>query len=146
MGNELNTEHQTISYLRKFELGIVKALLVMMVFVVFLSTIRLGWTIYTELLKSPTMLLNSEQLFKIFGFILMILLGLEILGSIKAYITADEIHLEVIFTIALISLAKLIITTDLFKMDGLRLLGIACIVLSLSLGYFLIKRVHLPTK
>lgn len=131
-----------LKYLKKFETSIVKALIGMMVFVILLSTVRLGWTIYTEMLKAPIMLLNSEQLFKVFGFILMILLGLEILGSIKAYISHDEIHVEVVFTIALISIAKIIITTDLTGMEGTKLAGIGFVILSLSIGYYLIKKIH----
>ena len=72
----------------------------------------------------------------------MILLGLEILDSIKAYITEDQIHVEVVFIIALISIAKTIITTDLKTLPPLTLVGLASVIISLSLGYYFIKKIH----
>jgi len=131
-----------LKILRKFEMIIIGLLLSMMVFIILVSTIRLGWTLFGELLKSHTMLLDSQQLFKLFGFVLMILLGLEILDSVKAYITEDQIHVEVVFTIALISIAKTIITTDLTSLPPLALVGLASVIISLALGYFFIKKIH----
>ncbi|MBW2466494.1 MAG: phosphate-starvation-inducible E-like protein, partial [Deltaproteobacteria bacterium] len=81
-----------LKILGKFEMVVIGLLITMMVFIILVSTIRLGWTLSQELIKSHTLLLDSQQLFKLFGFILMIILGLEILDSIKAYITEDQIH------------------------------------------------------
>jgi uncharacterized membrane protein (DUF373 family) len=131
-----------LKILGKFEMVVIGLLITMMVFIILISTIRLGWTLVEELLKSHTMLLDSQQLFRLFGFILMILLGLEILDSVKAYITEDQIHVEVVFTIALISIAKTIITTDLTSLPPLTLVGLASVIISLALGYFFIKKIH----
>ena len=131
-----------LKILGKFEMVVIGLLITMMVFIILISTIRLGWTLVEELLKSQTMLLDSPQLFRLFGFILMILLGLEILDSIKAYITEDQIHVEVVFTIALISIAKTIITTDLTSLPPLTVVGFASVIISLALGYFFIKKIH----
>ena len=128
--------------LRKFERVIVYALIILMVFVVAISTIRLGWKIVEELMKPPFLLLNIDQLFVVFGFFLMILLGLELLESLRAYITEDQIHVEVIFTIDLIAVARKVITLDMTKLSSDFLLGIAAVLLALAAGYFLIKKAH----
>ena len=127
---------------KKFERGIIYTLVILMVFVVALSTIRLGWKIVEEMMKPPVLLLNIEQLFVVFGFFLMILIGLELLESLRAYITEDQIHVEVIFTIALIAVARKVITLDLTKLSPLFLLGLAAVLLALAVGYFLIKKAH----
>ena len=127
---------------KKFERGIIYTLVILMVFVVALSTIRLGWKIVEEMMKPPVLLLNIEQLFVVFGFFLMILIGLELLESLRAYITEDQIHVEVIFTIALIAVARKVITLDLTKLSPLFLLGLASVLLALAVGYFLIKKAH----
>jgi uncharacterized membrane protein (DUF373 family) len=134
--------NDVLKILGKFEMVVIGLLITMMVFIILVSTIRLGWTMSQELIKSHTLLLDSQQLFKLFGFILMIILGLEILDSIKAYITEDQIHVEVVFTIALISIAKTIITTDLKTLPPLTLVGLASVIISLALGYFFIKKIH----
>lgn len=128
--------------LRNFERVIIYTLIIMMVFVVAISTIRLGWKIIEELMKPPFLLLNIDQLFVVFGFFLMILIGLELLESLRAYITEDQIHVEVIFTIALIAVARKVITLDMTKLSSEFLLGIAAVLFSLGVGYYLIKKAH----
>ncbi len=117
-----------------------------MVFVVIMSTIRLGWKIVEEMQQPPKYLLNVDQLFVVFAFFLMILIGLELLESLRAYITEDQIHVEVIFTIALIAVARKVVTLELTKLNSLTLIGIAAIILSLAIGYFLIRKAHSGVK
>ncbi len=135
-------EFKMIERLKKFERIIIYSLIVMMVFVVTLSTIRLGSNIFQEMMKPPKFLLNIEQLFVVFGFFLMILIGLELLESLRAYVSEDQIHVEVIFTIALIAVARKVITLDLTEVPTGLLYGLAAILLSLGIGYFLIKKAH----
>lgn len=139
-------EFKIIERLKKFEHIIIYFLIVMMVFVVSLSTIRLGSNIFQEMMKPPKFLLNIEQLFVVFGFFLMILIGLELLESLRAYVSEDQIHVEVIFTIALIAVARKVITLDLSEIPPGLLYGIAAIVFSLGTGYFLIKKAHGDTQ
>ncbi len=133
---------QLLDKLRTFERGIMYVLVIMMVFVVALSTIRLGWKIIEELINPPFLLLNIDQLFTVFGFFLMILIGLELLESLRAYITEEQIHVEVIFTIALIAVARKVITLEMTKLSPLLLIGIASLVLALAIGYYLIRKAH----
>jgi len=97
-------------------------------------------------LLTPFLMLNIDQLFLIFGFFLMILIGLELLESIKTYLTEDKIHVEVLFTIALIAVARKVITLEITKLPDLTIMGIAALIISLSVGYFLIKKSHQNTK
>ncbi len=128
--------------LKNFERVIIYVLLALMVFVVALSTIRLGWKIIEEMIKPPFLLLNIDQLFIVFGFFLMILIGLELLESLRAYITEDQIHVEVIFTIALIAVARKVITLDMTLLSSDFLLGLAAVLFALAMGYYLIKKAH----
>jgi uncharacterized membrane protein (DUF373 family) len=77
---------------------------------------------------------NIDQLFVIFGFFLMILIGIELLEALKVYLSEDKIQVEVIFTIALIAVAKKIITLDIATIPSLTLIGIAAVITSLSVG------------
>lgn len=75
----------------------------MMLLVVFASTVRLGWWLVVELIEPPFLMYNIEKLFVIFGFFLMVLIGIELLESLKVYISGNKIPVEVIFTVALIA-------------------------------------------
>jgi uncharacterized membrane protein (DUF373 family) len=131
-----------IKILKKFERVIIFSLIIMMTLVVFASTVRLGWWLVVQLIEPPFLMFNIEQLFVIFGFFLMILIGIELLESLKVYLSQDKIHVEVIFTIALIAVARKVITLDITKLPELTLLGIAAVIISLAVGYFLIKKSH----
>ena len=80
---------------KKFENIIVIALLIMMVLVVFLSTVELAVTLVEQLLKPPLLLLEIDKLLKIFGFFLMILIGLELVETLKVYISEEIVHVKV---------------------------------------------------
>ncbi|MCS7303927.1 MAG: phosphate-starvation-inducible PsiE family protein [Thermoguttaceae bacterium] len=83
--------------LRFFEKVIVISLLGMMMFAVFISTVELAVILVQELMKPPIMLLNLEEMLEVFGFFLMVLIGLELLETIKAYFEEDRVHAEVVF-------------------------------------------------
>jgi uncharacterized membrane protein (DUF373 family) len=126
--------------LKFLEKIVIISLMIMMIFIVVLSTIRLGWILVEEMLKPPVMLLNIDEMLRVFGFFLMLLIGIELLESIKAYITEDVIRVEAIIAIALIAIARKVIVLDLTKLPSLTLIGIASILIALSAGYFLIRR------
>ncbi|MBC8552524.1 MAG: phosphate-starvation-inducible PsiE family protein [Candidatus Brocadiales bacterium] len=128
--------------LKTFEKAIVISLIIMMMLVVLVSTVRLGWWLITEMIAPPFLMFNIQQLFVIFGFFLMILIGIELLESLKVYINEDKIHVEVVFSIALIAVARKVITLEITKLPSITLIGIAAVIIALAIGYFLIKKAH----
>jgi uncharacterized membrane protein (DUF373 family) len=129
-----------VDFLKRFERLIIMALLVMMIFVVFLSTIELGVVLVQEMLKPPFLLLNIEEMLFVFGFFLMVLIGIELMETVKIYLEKERVHVEVILMVAIIAISRKVIIMDIKKVEALDLLGIAAIIVALSSGYFLIKR------
>ena len=129
-----------VGFLKRFERLIIMALLAMMIFVVFLSTIELAVILVQEMLKPPYLLLNIEEMLYVFGFFMMVLIGIELMETVKIYLEEDRVHVEVILMVAIIAISRKIIIMDIKDVGALDLLGIAAIVLALSSGYFLIKR------
>ncbi|MCU0585027.1 MAG: phosphate-starvation-inducible PsiE family protein [Desulfobacterales bacterium] len=127
-------------YLRRFSRGVVLALILMMMFTVAVSTVELLVILVQELLAPPAFLLGIDNLFAIFGFFMMILIALELLESIRAYLTDDSLHVEVVFLVAMIAIARKVIILEVRDLDPLRLVGIAAIILALSVGYYFVKR------
>jgi len=123
-----------------FTRGIILALIVMMMLAVFLSTIDLLFILITEILKPPKYMLGVENLLEIFGFFMMILIGLELLESIRAYLSDESLHVEVVFLVAMIAIARKVIILELKDLEPLVLIGIASIILALSLGYYFVKK------
>jgi len=130
-----------MKFLRMFERCIVTALLVMMMLVVLLSSIELGVIIVEKTLHGERVfLLDINELLSIFGFFLMILIGLELLETVKMYLVDEVVHAECTFLVALIAVTRKVITLDVKTLEPGILLGIAALVIALSAGYFLFKK------
>ena len=120
--------------------GVVVSLIVLMLVAVILSALELAIVLVQEVRKPPAGLLGIENLFEIFGFFLMVLIGLELLESIRAYLDDDTLHVEVVFLVAMIAVARKVIILEVPQYSPLALVGVASIVLALALGYFFVKR------
>ena len=123
--------------IKLFERVVVVSLLVMMMLVVALATLELGWIIVKDIIRPPVLLLEVDEILEIFGFFLLILIGVELLETIKAYLTDNVIHVEIVLEVALIAVARKVIVLDLSKYDGLTVLSIAALIIALAGGFFL---------
>lgn len=135
-----------LPYLERFERAITYTLLVMMAGVVLLATIELGWILVKDVLSPPFFLLEIHELLELFGLFLMVLIGIELLHSVKTYIVRREFHLETVLTVAMIAVARKIIVLDPQELPQGTLLGIAALVLALALGYYVMRRSRQETR
>ena len=127
-----------MKYLEKLERVIVLSLLVMMVAIVFLSTVDLGWIIIKDIITPPVVLLDINELLDIFGMFLLVLIGVELLETVKMYLSKKTVHVEVVFTVAMIAIARKVIILDVKELSSLTLMGIGVIIVALSAGYYLL--------
>jgi len=127
-------------FLKKFEHYIIIGLLGLMVLVVFLGTLELVVVLVKEMLKPPKFLLNIDEMFTVFGFFLMILIGLELIETMKVYLIEDSLHVEIIFSVAIIAITRKVIILDVKTLAPLTLIGVAAIILALSFGYYALKK------
>jgi uncharacterized membrane protein (DUF373 family) len=128
-----------IDYLKKFERIVTGTLIVMLAVVVVLALIELGWILIQDVLKPPIFILEIDDLLDIFGLFLLVLIGVELLDTIKCYYVEGRIDLKVIFTVALIALGRKIIILEPEKYGGLTLIGIGVIIFALVTGYFVVS-------
>ena len=128
--------------LKKFERYIVIGLLALMALVVFLSTVELAVIIVERMLDGTPkfLLLDISDMLDIFGFFMMILIGLELIETIKIYLVDESIHVEIICLVAIVAITRKVIILDLYKLPPVTLLGIAAIILALCTGYFFLKK------
>lgn len=131
--------------LKQFERLIVLVLMLMMVVVISLATGELGWIIAQDILTPPLFLLEIEELLDIFGFFLLILIGIELLETIKAYLVEHVIHVEIVLEVALIAVARKVIILDPKEFSGLTLLSIAALIATLAVAFYLEKHARRGT-
>ncbi len=128
-------------FLRNFERYIVLGLLGMMIIVVFLATAELAVLLVEKMINPPWIgLLDIKELLEIFGFFLMVLIGLELIETMKVYLVENTVHVEIIFLVAIIAVTRKVIILDIYALAPLTLIGVAAIIISVSVGYYLIKK------
>ncbi len=127
-------------FLSRFEKTIVVVLTLVMVLIIILATIVLGYSILRHVTTSPGNLPGDVELLDIFGYVLLILIGIELLETIKAYLSEHIFHVEVVLEVAMIAVARKVILLDYKEYSGLTILAIAALILALAVGYYLEKR------
>ncbi|HNS51737.1 MAG TPA: phosphate-starvation-inducible PsiE family protein [Anaerolineae bacterium] len=126
--------------LRVLEKVVVFALVAMMALIILLSTAELGWIIVKDIITPPYVLPGITELLDIFGFFLLILIGIELLETIRAYLAEHVIHVEVVLEVALIAVARKVIILDVKDYPSLTILAIGALILALSVAFFVERR------
>lgn len=127
-------------WLRTFEHTIIRALILMMAVIILISTIELGYLLVKDIVSPPVFFLEIDELLELFGFFLLILIGIELLETIKAYLQDQVVHSEVVLEVALIAIARKVIILDLKEYDTTILIGIAALILAISGAYYIVRR------
>ena len=70
----------------------------------------------------------------------MLLIGVELLETIKAYLSKNVVHSEIVLEVVLIAISRKVITLDVKEYEPLALLGIAALIFTSALAYFFIKK------
>jgi uncharacterized membrane protein (DUF373 family) len=77
----------------------VAALATMLSVVVILSTVHLGVLIAQEIWAPPRFLIQVQGLLEIFGYFLLVLIGVDLVETLKAYLRKDVIHVRVVLEV-----------------------------------------------
>jgi len=125
--------------LRTLEIAIIWILIIMMALVLLISIVQLGYSVFIYLTDEPFHILDEKMMMGLLGSILIVLIGIELLDTIKIYLKDDVVHVEIVILVAIIALARKIIVMDLDKYSYGMLIGMGVMLVALSVGYYLIK-------
>ncbi len=120
------------------EVLVSKILSVFMVIVILAAVGDLAVFLIKELFDTPYGKFNTT-LFKIFGLFLNILIALEILENITAYLRKHVVQVELVIVTSLIAVSRKIIILDLEKVTGIDIIGLGIAIFALSISYIVIR-------
>jgi uncharacterized membrane protein (DUF373 family) len=133
-----------IEIVNKFEKVIYAALMIMLMVVLLAAIVDLAWLLFQSLLLTTPYILEAHEMILVLGAFLLVLIGVELLDTIKAYFRENAIHVEIVVLLAIIAVARKVILLDPTGMNGIEygfeLIGIGVIVVGLAAGYYLIKK------
>jgi uncharacterized membrane protein (DUF373 family) len=124
---------------------VAKLLSLGMIFVTFFAIAQLSYAIIDKFLITiarPTNDSFNTILFELFGLFLNVLIALEILENITAYLRKYVIQIELVLVTSLTAVARKIIILDLEKKSSSDLIALAVAVFSLSVGYAIVRQAN----
>lgn len=126
--------------LKKFEKTVIWGLVALLVLVIALSLIQVAWNLVTDIISTPKELIALDSLMDILSSLFMVLIGIELLETVKLYLRDKGLHVELILDVALIALARKVIILDYPETDYRTLLGLAGLILALGAARYLKSR------
>jgi uncharacterized membrane protein (DUF373 family) len=126
----------------RFERGVVLFLMLLLMIVTGIAALELGWLLIGDFATTRELVLDREELLQLFGFFLLVLVGVELLTALKVYVRSGMIHVEVVLEVALIAIAQKVIVLDASKASGVSLLGEAALILALAVAYWSVRGVR----
>lgn len=116
------------------------SILLLLSVIVLLAFVDLIYETYIEIIKPPLMVINSKSLIELFSLCLIIIIGIELIETVKAFLKEEIVHVELVILVAIIAIARKVIVWDFDKYSNLHLLSLAAMLLALASTYFLIKK------
>ncbi len=85
-------------------------------------------------------LLENHELLDLFGYFLLVLIGVELLVTLSAYINEKVIHVEIVVVVAIIAIARGVILWEPGSVDPLIMFATAATIFTLCSGYYFLKK------
>jgi uncharacterized membrane protein (DUF373 family) len=129
---------------KKLERGITVALLVMLAIVVALATVELGVKILEDVAAPPAFFPGIDKLLDIFSRFLLVLIGVELIETMRTFALEGVVRVEVVLTVATIAIARKVVVLEIEHVPSSSMLGLAALLASLALAYLVIVRGGAP--
>jgi uncharacterized membrane protein (DUF373 family) len=134
----VGSDQQFLNLIENVETAISKILSLAMVFVILIAVTDVIVLLIKEILN-PSVGTFNDLLVKLFGVFLNVLIALELLENITAYLRKHVIQVELVIVTSLIAVSRKLIILDLQKVEGSELIGLAIAILTLSISYWIIR-------
>ena len=115
-------------------------LIIILAIVVALSIPSLVYLIIDNFLSPPIWIVTVEKLRTIIDLVLWILITIELIETIRAYLEKRTLELETVIAVALIAMARKIIAVRLRDYEATMVLGMAALIAALCLAYYFVRK------
>ena len=113
----------------------------MLLVVVIVSTAFLAWSVVDKIFLQFNETAFQSVIIELFGLFFLVLVGIELFETLQMYTKERVVHVEVVLLVALIVAARKIIMIDYTKTSTDVFFGIAAVVVSIGISYYLLKKV-----
>jgi uncharacterized membrane protein (DUF373 family) len=130
-----------IMQFEKFVFYVLSGIIVLYIAVEVIELVyQFGLALLTSVETSSRLLITQEQMALILPVFFNILIAIELIDTFNVYIHEHNIKVQSILLIGLIAIGRKLLVLDLGHADGLSNIGLASIIIALSLGYYLVRK------
>ncbi len=138
---QLFNDESFLHAIEYFERIVARVLSIALIIVIMVAIVDLIIYLVQELKSEPIGFFNTT-IIEIFGVFLNILIALELLENITAYLQKQILQVELVIVTSLIAVARKIIIFDFTKYSGGELIALGVAILALSISYLLVRFVN----
>ena len=123
--------------LKWFEVSLLVGILLALSVTLLLAFVDIAYEIYHQIKIPPVLVVDAQGLMELFSLILILLIGLELIETVKAFFRDDSVYVELILLVAMIAIARKVVIWDFDKYTPAQLYSLAAMILALGVSYFL---------
>ena len=135
-------EEKFLSITESVETVVAKFLTIALLIVILVALVDLVFVLSDILVNSPPSGFFNQTILEVFGLFLNVLIALELLDNITAYLRKHIFQVELVIATSLIAVARKIIIFDLKKYSNTDLISLAVAIFALSISYWLVRRLN----
>ena len=134
---------KTHGVFRLFEATLLVGILLALSVTLLLAFVDIAYVIYKKIMAPPVFIVDAQGLMDLFSLILILLIGLELIETVKTYLEENVVHVELVLLVAIIAIARRVVVWDFAKYTHVELYSLAAMVVALGVSYFLVKQTAL---
>ena len=119
---------------------VVGALIMLLGATILCGTLLVAWSLVDDLLHVQTIASEPKALFDVFGLLVAVLVGVELLKILRHLLVAHEVDTALVIQTALIALCNKVITANLSSTAWTTLIAVASLILALAAANIAVGR------
>jgi uncharacterized membrane protein (DUF373 family) len=127
------------TFIKTYESLILVLLTAIMTVVVLVATVELGWLLLQYLLTPPVGLMEPDQLLDVLGMFLLVLIGIELLDTIRTYHAERVLRVEIAIVVALLAISRKVIVLNYKDLTSFSMLDVGVAVVAFAVAYYLLR-------
>jgi len=126
-------------YLKALQKGIIYLTLFIISLLLILALIDVFIKLYDGLVNNPFRAFIELQYPQLIDLFLVIIIGVELLETIKGFLRDEILHVELVVLVAIIAISRKVIVWGISKTTSQEMFSLAAMLAALALTYWVIK-------
>lgn len=126
-------------YLSILQKSIIYFLLIIISILLVVAILDVIIQLYNGIMVNSITEFIKTQFTQLIGLFLTILIGVELLEAIKAFLKEEMVHVEIVVLVAIIAISRKVIVWEISSIGYMDLIALALMLLALAATYWVIK-------